>query len=142
MADPRLCVLVLPLAACSTSIHLQSTWSTWSSTSIQPATATKVLTVDCGDAATSVATKLRTGATGGELELRLVDPDGVERHHQVVQGGTCETTQAWPARLGRWTLHVESKDFTGSCRVELAANDTPIEVRVDLAVEAPIGAPR
>lgn len=129
--------LVLPLAACSATIHLDQSWSSWAWLGTEPCNEAKTLTADCAAAATRVDGHLRVHGSSGSLVLRIVDPNGVERHHQTVHGGSCEVSQRWPAIAGTWKLRVEPADFVGNYAVELTAGDEPITVRVDVAGDTP-----
>lgn len=129
--------LLLPLVACTATIHLHSDWATWSWLGTEPSNECKSLAIECAPAAIAVRTKLQTSATGGELVLRLVAPDGVERCRQVVRSGKGEVVQSWPAQTGRWVLHVDAVDFTGSYDIQLDATDAPIQVHVEIAGDTP-----
>ncbi|MBL8751598.1 MAG: hypothetical protein JNK78_20765 [Planctomycetes bacterium] len=132
-----LCSLLLPLAACSSTMRLESSWSSWSWLGGEPSSETKTLTADCSDTATRVDAQIRVTGSTGEIVLRVVDPDGIERLRQSVTAGSCEVSQRWQAVAGTWSLHVEPKDFVGSYSVEIKAGDEPVTVRVDIAGDLP-----
>ncbi len=132
-----LCSLLLPLAACSSTLRLENSWASWSWLGSEPSNETKTLTADCSDTATRVDGRFRATGSGGELVLRVVDPNGFERLRQVVTGGGSEVTQHWQAVPGTWSLHVEPKDFVGSYSVEITAGSEPIRVQVDVAGDSP-----
>lgn len=121
------------LACCTATVHLNSSWSSWSWMSAEPSSERHHLEIECAKVATTVTTDLRAHGTAGELVLRLVDPDGVERHHQVVRAGETEVKQSWPAHPGAWRLFVEPADFAGSYSIAMEANDAPIVIQVRVA---------
>jgi hypothetical protein len=136
--QPRLpgSFLALTLAACTASIHLTSHWSCETWACFEPNTEVRELTVDCSKQATNVRLELRSGATQGDLALTLVDPEGIERHREVVHAGQRDAVLNWPPVRGAWRLRVAMNEFAGSWRAELSASDDPVEIRVDATVDA------
>ena len=132
-----LSLALAPLAACSLAVCRNHAWSQCSWLGTEPSCEHRTISVDCDPAATGVRSHLRADGSAGELTLRLVDPAGVERHRQVVQGGRCEVTQDWPVQAGTWTLSVEAAGFAGSYSLELSAGDEPLAVRVEIAGDLP-----
>lgn len=129
--------IVLALGACSASIHLHSDWAEASWLGTEPTTESRTLTIACAPAATAVHATLRTDGTDGSLTLRVVDPAGVERLRQVVERGRSSVEQTLPAQIGTWTLQLDAAAWSGSWSVALEANDTPIEVHVEVAADTP-----
>ena len=125
--------VLAPLAACSSTIHLQSSWTQWSWLGTEPETLSKVWTLECPADATSVRATFTSHGMQGELTMRLMDPLGTERHSQTVRSGRCEVSQHWPAQEGIWTLHVDAVDYAGSYSLELTSADTPIAVQVHVS---------
>lgn len=130
-------LLLVPLAACSMSVHMNSNWSQCSWLGTEPSSEHRTMTIACPAAATRMHTNLRADGSAGELTLHLIDPAGVERHHQVVRAGHCEVQQDWPVQEGTWALRIEPADFVGSYSVELSASDDPIDLRVEIAGDPP-----
>ncbi|MBX3465056.1 MAG: hypothetical protein KF830_17950 [Planctomycetes bacterium] len=91
------------------------------------------LAIDCEPVATTLSTAFCAHGTTGELLLRLVDPDGVERLRQTVHAGATEGRQSWPARRGTWRLAIEPAAFGGSYSITVTANDQPVVVALRLA---------
>jgi hypothetical protein len=129
--------LLVVLATSCSSFVLRSHWESYSYFGFEPSSEVRVLRVNCPPDTKTVRTTITTNATGGELALLLVDPAGVERHREKLVGGSRDATLTWPGLEGTWRLEVRPTDFTGSYSVELCAHDQPIEVRVNIAVDAP-----
>ncbi|MBZ0151321.1 MAG: hypothetical protein K8J09_07285 [Planctomycetes bacterium] len=121
------------LTSCTATVHTNCHWATSSWMGDEPKDERHELAIECEPVATTVSTEVRAQGTAGELLLRLVDPDGVERHRQVVRTGETEGRQSWPARVGTWRLFVEPAAFCGSYSITMAATDQPIVIRVRLA---------
>jgi hypothetical protein len=137
MASFRLPPLLLCIlgSACSTSVVMQSHWSTWSWYGAEPDSEARTLSVDCPADVKTVRATLSTNATAGEIAFLLVDPAGIERHRETVRGGNREAVLTWPGSEGAWRLEVTPKDFSGYYSVELCAHDKPIQVEVRMAVD-------
>lgn len=127
----------LLLTACTLSIQVQNGWAELSWLGTEPVSEQKTMTVECPPTATTLRAVLRAAGTAGELTLVLVDPDGVERHHQNVQPGRCEIVQHWPVRGGAWKLHLTATGFAGSYALSLTTGDTPIKVALRVVDDRP-----
>lgn len=126
----------LLLASCNFAVYRHRVWASQACTSDAPANDRRELVVECAAAATTVRSELKVQGWSGELELRLVDPDGCERHRQVVCEGATEASLSWPSHLGTWRLVVEPMAFVGSYSIVLSASDAPIVIQVRLAGDA------
>jgi hypothetical protein len=82
-----------------------------------------------------VRADLNCDTNAGDLSLRLVDPSGVERHVESVQGRR-KSSLRWPAQTGIWQLHVTAKDLVGSWSAEFAATDQPVGVTVGVSIDS------
>lgn len=137
MLLPRLRLMALlsasSLLSCSATVHRNSSWATWSWMSAEPSDERHEMEIECAAVATAVRTDLRAKAASGELVLRLVDPDGVERHRQVVRAGEAEVKQSWLPHAGTWRLFIEPAAFAGSYSIGMEASDAPIVIQVRVA---------
>ncbi len=126
--------LALSLVACSSTTPIENSSTSWNCVCTEPTNLRMQVVANCAESANDIAGRLQVEGTSGELRLRLVDPNGIER--MVATGGTCDVRHRSPGVTGTWTLHVEPKDFVGSYSIELAAGGVSIPVRVEIAVDA------
>lgn len=131
-ASPVRVVWPLLLVGCATSVHHD--WTTYAYAGAEPHSETHELVVECGGAATTVYARLKCDTEAGDLDLRLVDPSGVERHVESVRGNRTATLR-WPAQAGIWRLQMTAKDVVGSWSAEFAATNLPIEISVGVSID-------
>ena len=131
--NPLRVVWPLLLAGCATSVHHD--WATYAYAGALPHTEDHELIIECASPATVVFANLKCDTEAGDLGLRLVDPSGVERHVESVQGRRSATLR-WPAQTGIWRLHVTAEDLVGSWSAEFAATDQPIGVSVGVSIDS------
>ncbi len=122
-------VTLLPMAvltSCRAIVPLGHGWATQSWVGDEPSSLRQEMTIECEPLATVVRADFRVEGASGELQLRLVGPDGGERLPRMVLSGGARGNLTWPASAGIWRLFLESVAFCGSCSLAMEACGAPM----------------